>query len=307
MKAAVALLFVACAAAAAQAPPEKIARPGDYVFTLDHDGLERRYKVHVPPQYDPARPTPLVISLHGGGGSMEYQASDENYGQISKADHEGFVVVFPNGYSRFPGGKFATWNAGRCCGPARDRNVDDVGFLRKLVERLGVQLNVDRKRVFATGMSNGAMMAHRLACEAPDLVAAIAPVAGTDNTETCNPARPVPVLEFHARNDENLPFEGGRGKKSRAGAVTDFTSVPETVSRWVRRNGCEAKPRRVLDRPGAWCERYSGCRDPRAEVELCVTETGAHSWPGAKRTRGDEPASTAISANDLMWDFFVSR
>lgn len=282
----------------------KITRGGNYRYAIDHGGIQREYLVHVPATYDSAKPTPLLVSMHGGGGNMTYQASDDRYGQVSKSEREGFIVVFPNGYSRTPGGKTATWNAGNCCGPARDRNVDDVGFIRRMLEDLSHQLNIDRRRIFATGMSNGGMMAHRLACEMSDTFRAIAAVAGTDNTKSCNPANPVSVLQIHARNDDHVLFDGGMGQKSKGTAATDFTSVPESVSRWVARNACDPKPRRVLDRPGAYCDRYAPCKGG-AEVELCVTEAGGHSWPGGTKRRASEPPSSAIDANDVMWDFFT--
>lgn len=284
----------------------RITKAGDYTFSFEHDGLNREYRVHVPSAYNPDHPTPLLISLHGGGASMDYQASDENYGQISKSDREGFIVVFPNGFSRLPGGKLATWNAGNCCGPARDRNVDDVGFIRQMIDNLTQQLDIDRQRIFATGMSNGGLMAHRLACEMSDTFKAIASVAGTDNTKSCNPENPISVMQIHARNDDHLPFNGGMGAKSMGSAVTNFTSVPESISRWVQRDGCSATPKRVLEKPGAYCDQYSQCRDNVA-VELCVTDTGAHSWPGATKSRASEPPSQAISANDVMWHFFMNR
>ena len=142
---------------------QKITMPGDYYFTLNHKGLARMYRVHVPPSYKSSVATPLVFALHGGGGDMDYMARDGYYGLISKSDQEGFVIVFPNGYSKFKSGKFATWNAGDCCGDARDKNIDDVGFVRSIVDHLTRQMNIDRRKIFATGMSNGGMMSHRLA------------------------------------------------------------------------------------------------------------------------------------------------
>jgi polyhydroxybutyrate depolymerase len=153
-------------------------------------------------------------------------------------------------------------------------------------------------------MSNGAMMAQRLACELPGTIRAIAAVAGTDNTGSCAPAQPVSVLEIHAKDDDHVPFNGGLGPQSLAGAVTDFTSVPESVARWVRRDRCPTQPQRVLATAGAYCDRYAPCAGGAA-VELCVTDTGAHSWPGASRSRGSEPPSQALSANDVMWHFFM--
>lgn len=285
-------------------PKAKITKPGDYVYSIESGGIDRKYRVHVPSGYDPAKPTPLLVALHGGGGFMDYMASDEHYGLISKSDRAGFVVVFPNGYSRAPSGKFATWNAGYCCGPARDNNIDDVGFIRQVIENLSQQLNIDHQKIFATGMSNGGLMAHRLACEMSGTFKAIASVAGTDNTKSCNPKNPVSVLQIHAKNDDHMPFGGGMGPKSTRSAVTEFTSVPESISRWVKRNGCSATPKRVLDKPGAYCDRYAPC-EGGSEVELCVTEHGTHSWPGARKWRSTEPPSTAIDADDVMWDFFM--
>ncbi len=279
---------------------------GTHTLQLTHAGLARKALVHVPRGVDPAQPVPLLLAFHGGGGHAEFMADDARYGLVSLAEREGVVVVFPNGYSRLPGGRFATWNAGSCCGEARDRGVDDVGFVRALVAHLKTRLNVDARRIHATGMSNGGMLAHRLACEAADLFTAVAAVAGTDGTAHCAPARPVPVLHIHARNDTHVLFEGGAGPGAfrDRDQVTDFVSVPETVARWVRRNQCPGAPRRVLERLGAYCEAYEGCAGG-VRVQLCVTGGGGHSWPGARVVRrGKEAASQALDASTVMWDFF---
>lgn len=281
----------------------KIAQPGDYNFTLQYGGLTRLYRVHVPAEYDGTRPVALLFALHGGGGNMEYQEDDARYGQIANAEREGYVVVFPNGFSKFKSGKFATWNAGACCGAARDNHVDDVGFIREIVGHLTRQLNIDRARIYATGMSNGGMMAYRLACDMSDVFKAIASVAGTDNTLACTPQHPVAVLHIHAQNDDHVLFNGGAGPAARdKAAVADFTSVPNTIAKWVKLDGCSPTPRRVLEKPGAYCDAYSSCKEG-VQVELCVTASGGHSWPGAEKTRG-APSSKAISANEVMWDFF---
>lgn len=292
--------------AARPGPDGAIRAPGLYRYTLRHDGLDREYLVHVPPAYRPGHPMPVLFAFHGGGGHMEWQADDAKYGLLSKADRAGFIAVFPNGSSRFPGGRPATWNAGGCCGDARDRAVDDVGFVRRVHADVSRRLAVDAGRVYATGMSNGAMLAYRLACEAPDLFRAIAAVAGTDVTRGCAPSREVAVLHVHARDDTHVLFDGGAGPdafRDRA-KVADFTSVPETVRRWVQRNGCAATPVRVVDRPGATCDLHAPCRGG-ARVQLCVTDGGGHSWPGGGAVRGKSP-STALSANDAMWAFFES-
>lgn len=280
-----------------------ITRPGDYNFRFEFGGSTRLYRVHVPPSYTGRTAVPLVLALHGGGGDMEYQADDANYGHVAKADREGYVVVFPNGYSRFKSMRLATWNAGRCCGEARDRDSDDVGFLRAVVELAGNQLNIDRRRVYATGMSNGGMMVYRLACEAADVFAAVASVAGTDSTTDCRPSRPIPVLHIHALDDDHVQFQGGAGAKSvRQSMVTDFTPVPQIIGKWVGLDHCTARPQRVLQTDGAYCELNAGCQDD-VRVQLCVTDHGGHSWPGASRTLSGTQPSKAINANDVIWDF----
>lgn len=292
-----------------------LAARADETISLDHDGQTRRYRLHLPRGLDPAQPVPLVVALHGGGGNMDLQADDARYGLIGKSDEAGFVVVFPNGFSRFPGGRLATWNAGACCGAARDRGSDDVGFIRAVVADVQRRVRIAPGRVYATGMSNGGMMAHRLACDAADLFSAIAAVAGTDNTTSCSPSRPVRVLVIHARDDDHVLYAGGAGPNAfrDRSQVTEFTSVPETIARWTKRNGCAAPPKGVLERASAMCEAYAGCRGAgeaggAASVELCVTETGGHSWPGAAAVRRGKPgASQALVAVDAMWDFFEKR
>ena len=283
--------------------PTPITAPGDYRFTFEHGGLKREYLVHVPTSYRPGTPVPMLVALHGGGGDADYQANDDKYGLIAKSEQAGFIAVFPNGYSRFQSGILATWNAGSCCAGAVRNKVDDVGFLREVIGRVERQASIDPRRVFMTGMSNGAMMSYRMACEAPDLVRAIAPVAGTDNTAACKPSRPVPVIHFHALNDENVNFNGGSGPKSFA--QVDFTSVPSTIAKWVALNGADPTAKRVLNVSGARCDLHAA-KPGGAPVQLCVTESGGHSWPGGGTQQGRKQPSMAINANDLMWKFFSS-
>lgn len=297
---------------AAEAPPatrlrgsERITRPGRYEIHLRHGGLDRMALVHVPRSWQAGTPAPLVMALHGGGGGALYQADDERYGLITKSEQAGFIAVFPNGISPAKSGMLATWNAGDCCARARDENVDDVGFLRAVVADVQRRARIDAARVYAIGMSNGAMMSYRLACEASDVFRGIMAVAGTDNTRSCRPAQPVPVLHIHARNDDRVLYEGGAGEVFRNEAlVSDFVSVPATIRKWVALNHAAATPRRVLDVDGAWCDLHEGGRDA-APVQLCVTATGGHSWPGGAKDRGETP-SRAIRANDVMWEFFSS-
>ena len=278
-----------------------IRRPGDYRFSFGHDGLTREYLVHVPRSYH-GQKVPMLLALHGGGGDADFQADDSKYGLITKSEQAGFVAVFPSGYSPLRSGALGTWNAGTCCGPAQKKNIDDVGFIREVIARVERQATIDPHRVFATGMSNGAMMTWRLACEAPE-IHAIAPVEGTDNTTgKCTPAHPVAVIEFHAADDPNVPFKGGVGVGP---SRTNYTSVPATQAKWVAVDRAPSQPRRVVTVQGAHCDLHSAGRGG-APVELCVTDTGGHSWPGGGTQQGRKQPSMAISANDLMWNFFSS-
>jgi len=279
----------------------RLESPGDYRFSLVHGGLRRQYLVHVPRSYR-GGPTPMLIAMHGGGGDADFQADDARYRLISKSEQAGFIAVFPNGYSRMPSGILATWNAGNCCARAQAGDIDDVGFIRAVIGRIETQANIDRRRIFATGMSNGGMMSFRLACEAPE-IRAIAPVAASDNTRTCQPSRPVPVIQFHALDDDHVPFNGGKGANSLA--QVDFNSVPASQAKWIALNRADPSPKRVLTMPGAHCDVHRA-KPGGAPVELCVTDTGGHSWPGGGNQQGRKEPSTAISANDLMWSFFSS-
>lgn len=269
----------------------------------------RKVLVHLPAGYDPSHPAPLVLAFHGGGGSADFMADDARYGLQHQADQSGFIVAFPNGASRLPGGKLATWNAGACCGYARDQGSDDVGFARAVVDAIKARYAVDARRVFATGMSNGGMLVHRLACEAADVFRAVASVAGPDATTHCTPSRPVSVLHIHARDDDHVLFDGGAGPGAFRDqrSVMDFVSVPQTIARWVQRDQCSGSAQRVLQVAGAYCDAYQKCSGG-TQVQLCVTDTGGHSWPGAERVRqGKEAASTALDASATIWRFFDSQ
>lgn len=158
----VVLVFWALAAVAGDAGAALGA--GDYRFFLAHQGLRRSYLVHVPPQAAAGAPLPVVINFHGGGSNAAVQKA---YTRMDRAaDRDGYVAVYPNGTGGI-GGRFLTWNAGTCCGSAAASGIDDVGFALAVLDDLGRRTPVDSSRIYATGLSNGSMMAYRLAAEAP--------------------------------------------------------------------------------------------------------------------------------------------
>jgi polyhydroxybutyrate depolymerase len=276
-----------------------ITKAGDYRFAVQHDGRERTYSLHVPPSYAANQLVPLVVALHG---ATDAQAGDGLQGLVRESDRQGFVAVFPDAYRASAKGQPASWNAGHCCGEARQQQVDDVGFIETVVTNVFRQLSIERYRIYAVGMSDGGMMAYRLACDRPNIFKAVASVGGTDNTAACTPGKPVSVLHIHARNDPRVPFAGTADSAER-GKPSHFTSARDTAVKWAGLNGCMMTPQPILQQAGASCEAYSYCRG-QAEVRLCATDSGGHSWPGAARRRGAEAPSQALSATRVTWSFF---
>lgn len=275
-------------------------RPGT-TRTLKVDGLTRSYVIHLPKGHDCTLQMPVVLALHGATMNGPMMASF--CGLNRKADEAGFIVVYPNGTginSSF------FWNGGNCCGAAMQNKVDDVAFINALLDDLFNLYSVDRHRVYVTGLSNGGIMAYRLACELSARIAAIAPVAATLGTEISALDRPVSVLHFHGSDDEYIPLEGGRGKKSLTG--TNHRSVKDAIATWVKANGCHDES--ITEELASDSEisvirkTYSGGQ-ANAEVVLVIIEGGGHTWPGMRSPTAILGKSTLkISANDLMWEFF---
>jgi polyhydroxybutyrate depolymerase len=266
--------------------------------------LDRSYLVHVPPKYDSHTPAPVILAFHGGGANASNMIVFS--GLSRKSDEAGFIVVYPNGTGRFEK-VLLTFNGGNCCDYAMTNQIDDVEFTRKVLDDLATVANIDPKRVFATGMSNGGIMAYRLASELSDRIAAIAPVGGPMGTENCAPKRAVPVIHFHGTEDEFAPFKGGKG---RVPAATVFYSVEHSIQAWVKANGCKKEPiiNKLPDTVGDGTtiirKTYGEGRDG-SEVVLVAIEGAGHTWPGREPgVKWLGKSTKNISANDLMWDFF---
>jgi polyhydroxybutyrate depolymerase len=277
--------------------------PGAATETLTTGGFARDYIIYTPPSYDGESAMPLVLNLHGLGShaqeQMEYSDLDE------KADVEGFIVVAPQGTNtEFIPARH--WNFSTL--ETFDDTPDDVAFISALLDRLEQQLCIDTARVYATGMSNGAQMSVRVACNLSDRVAAIAPVAGSyfppafvqiPGEPGCDTERPVPVIAFHGTADSVIKFEGGP-----LGLAIPFDTRPiETavISEWATHNGCDGSPLSERVSEHVRVVRYPGCE---AAVELYVVDGGRHEWPGAPGGPSGAPEADEISANDLLWDFF---
>jgi polyhydroxybutyrate depolymerase len=201
-----------------------------------------------------------------------------------------------------------TWNAGGCCGYAAEQDVDDPGFIAALLDRVEQSLCIDRARVHVMGMSNGAMLAYRLACDLSTRVAAAGIVAGSDMTASCRPTRPVSVMHVHGTEDHNVPWDGGEGCGA---ANVAFRSVETSVAGWAERGACKGPPSPFLEAGDGSCERRGAC-PADTEVVLCAIDGGGHVWPGGEPPAGsgfpDCPfgaQSTTFDATRILYEFFT--
>lgn len=275
--------------------------PVDSVRELTHDKRTRDYHVHIPASVDLTQPVPLVMVFHGGGGKAENAKRMSNFDAL--ADEEGFIVVYPNGTGPREVEVY-TWNGGTCCGNAMLENADDVGFARAILADMQTITNIDLKRVYATGMSNGGILSYRLGCEAADVFAAIAPVAGTLNFAPCTPSEPVAVIHFHGTEDEHILYNGGSGPESIV--QVDFVSVQDSIGFWVAFNRCNPQPA-TSQFNEIQHEVWDGC-EGGSSVEMYTIIGGKHTWPGseARRVSGVE-SNHSISATRLIWEFFAGH
>lgn len=285
-------------------------------YELSHGDLDRYVLFQVPSTPAPAVGWPLVLALHGGGSTPLDMA---RFCRITEVARErGFAIVLPAGSGPHP--DFLTWNAGRCCGHAARREVDDVGFLAKVLDAAIDELPIDWSRIYATGISNGGMMSYRLASELPERIAAIAPVAGS---LVCDPAplpRLVPVLHFHGTRDEFVPYPGGRGPRSLR--RVDFPSVDDTLTRWCGACGVEVDTHSAeaafhpLDTQTDQAPTFNDTslsahrrvlarwKGTPAVIEIRI-DGGGHTWPGvAPPLAFMGPTLLGLPASEMIFDFF---
>ncbi len=273
-------------------------------YSLVQDGRQRSLRLYVPPGH--SEPLPVVLVLHGGGGTgggMEW-LTRRGFNRI--ADRDGAMVVYPDGIDH-------GWNDGRSANrSAADAAIDDVAFLRALPLELAALHPIDRKRLYVTGISNGGMMSYRLACDAAELFAAAAPVAANLSVELeprCHPARAIPLLVMNGTDDPIMPWKGGvvRVLWMTRGSVL---STEDTVARWLALDHCGAlEPQALIEaNPAdgtAAAPRSAHCADG-GEVRLYEIRGGGHTWPKGQpylTSRIVGRASQALDANETIWAF----
>jgi polyhydroxybutyrate depolymerase len=264
---------------------------------------DRSYLVYAPP--GDGEKQPIVIVLHGGGGNAENAVRMTGF--TDKARAEGFIAVYPNGTGRFDNMLF-TWNAGHCCGSAMRGDIDDVGFIAAVIDDVVARYGADRARVYATGMSNGAMMAHRLGRDLSDKIAAIAPVVGGLFGDEEAPPRPVAAIIINGALDKSIPEAGGGtgGRAKNAWDGTPLTPVAHQGEFWAKANRCAPSPKTETPSAAVILSRYD-CPAGSDVVAYIIKDNG-HAWPGGEKggRRGDEP-SESFDATDAIWGFFKTK
>jgi polyhydroxybutyrate depolymerase len=258
--------------------------------TVEFDGQQRVYQLHLPPNYDGKTPLPLVIVLHGGGGSGKQMAAQTDF--EAKADGEGFIVVFPTGQLASDGGHY--WNTE---GELNDDPIkaeltgDDVGFLTALIDHLKNELAIESRRVYGTGFSNGASMAQTLTCRLSDQIAAVASISSGLSAE-CDPSSPVAVLQMMGTADPHLTSEGTIGPD---GNVWTWWAA---IDVWSAFDACPPEP--AVEVEGRVKTETHGPCEAGTEVVRIDLEGVGHNWPG-----GPEGPDDPVNGTDVVWDFFA--
>jgi polyhydroxybutyrate depolymerase len=286
--------------------------PGTYQQKLNIRvlGMRRGYLLHIPAGLRPGRQSPLVIVLHGAFSTP--RKIEKKSGFSALADREGFLVAYPAGaYGLF--GLLRHWNAGHCCGKAASDGTDDVGFLVSVIEDIAGRVDVDRSRIYMTGFSNGGMLTYRFAAERTNLLAAAAPLAASLGgraraTEpfwmTPEPKGPLPLIVFHAKDDPNVPYEGGRSPSK--GGEREYVSVADSIAFWVRNNRCAAEPKVETLYGGRMTKVTWPDLNGPSDVVLCTLDAWGHKWPGrfyTERLSKSDPLR-GFDAAEVIWNFF---
>jgi polyhydroxybutyrate depolymerase len=261
--------------------------------SLTSDGLKRTYSLYLPPSLDRNHAAPLVVLLTCGPCTGDQMAQITNFDD--QATRGGFIAVYPDPVPDAALAPRGAWNAGPCCGDAWAKGVDDVAFIRRLLDRLTTDYRIDASKIFAAGLSAGALMVYRLACELSDRIAAIASVSGVMITENCRPVRPVSVLEMHGTNDANVPYAGGGWVNANPPTVSSTATV---IQRWVTLDGCAGNPTQTVSgitETSVWSACHGG-----TAVRFDTVTGGHHTWFGSAL----DPVPGEPHSNAVVWNFF---
>ena len=285
--------------------------PWDRVENVWLGKFDRHFIVHVPPSFDAKRKLPLVIMLHGTGGTG--QQVMEQTGWDRKADREDFIAVFPDGVAEHPKQPPSfllnpqTWNEGSGRHASGKRNDGDVEFIAYIIDALEARYGADPNRIYVTGFSNGASMTFRIGVELSDKVAAIAPVAGHLLIHDHQLKRPLPMLYIIGRDDP-LELPGG-GALTIRGERVEQPPIEQNLAQWRQLDGCPLKPNSDVHTAGVEMVSFSDCRDGVEVVEYFIDDMG-HAWPGGINrlpARLVGKPSDKLNATDVIWSFFKAH
>ena len=295
------LAAAGCGGSVSDADPP-IDAPGDYVRTLSSGGRDRTYELHVPPGWTRSARLPVVLVFHAVPGTAQGIQAITRFNAV--ADERGFIAAYPRAAT-------GDWELG-CggCTAAELEGVDDVRFVRALIDEIGAEAGAGTSRVYVAGYSQGALLAHHLACAMADRVAAFASVAATmlePTANDCTSTRRVPALFIHGTADAVFPPGG-----LTAGGLTSL-SLDATIEFWLARNGCTGVgtptvlPDTQADGTTVTRTTFPGC-PASGEVVLYQVVGGGHTWPGA--APGTLPAalgpvSRDVDASELLGEFFA--
>lgn len=280
--------------------------PGDYVqtFTVKAETLEeaktRSYALHVPASYDGKTAVPLMIMLHDSGESAAKFANTT--GMNAQSDAQGFIVAYPDSY-----GSPATWNPGFIDGA----QANDVAFLSELIDHFLKDFNVDPKRVYVVGYSDGGMMAHKLASSVPEKITGIGVVGGTvgyqkakDQVVTLDPAAaPVSVIVIHGVKDAVVPYEtNAKFAKGKAGYLPGF----EGVKYWLNQDKCDSKPDlKIKQQETVRITTYT-CQNSTSVQSIAIWN-GTHTWFGSETQNSSKNKNPGISATLKIMEFLFAQ
>lgn len=285
----------------------------DRVFTIEAGFLRRQYRVHEPAGYDARRETPVVLILHGAGGTAAWTLGETGWG--TTADRAGFLAVLPEGTradpSRPPGflKNSQVWNDSSPRSSLGQPGVDDVAFLDAVLDQVQAHYAVASDRIYATGFSNGGGMVFRLCAERAQRLAAVAPVAAHCWVPDPRPARPVDTLYLVGDSDPLVPLAGGTVTSPWGGTCNPMPPVRTTLERWAGALGCPPEPQLVREENGICLTRYGPGTDGAKLLAYIIAGLG-HHWPGGRgqlNRRLAGPPSNRVNANDLIWAFFEHR
>ena len=256
---------------------------GEHQMEIAFDGHDREYEVQVPTSYDGVTRVPMVFDIHGYTESMNQQQDQSGFEQLAEA--QGFVVVRPNGF-----GNVRSFNAGdECCGTAQSQGLDDVGLMRAIAAEVMSLGCIDSRRIYATGLSNGGAMSHRLACEAADLFAAVAPVSypiDFDPLSQCQPSRPIGMMHLHGSADFLVPINGS----------FIHQSTHDSFAYWAQVNGCSGVTNTSYSMGGSECQTYDSC-NAGVKTFLCIINGPHHLYDN----------SDNVAVAQVAYDFLIQH